>query len=341
MINLNIIKNRNIWLIFSGILVSLSIVSLFSWGLNFGIDFTGGNLLELKFSGQKPSVIEIREELKDLSLSSLTVQMTENDSVILRFKDDNPQIHKDIMGRLNSLSASLNVDSDKSSNIEVKMDEVSPEVIIESDSGIKAEIIENDLSENNETFVEELRFDSVGPSVGKELKSKSFNTIFLVLIIIVLYISLVFRKVSRPVSSWKYGIAAIVALFHDVLIVLGVFAVLGRFYNTEINTPFIAAILTVLGYSVNDTIIVFDRIRENLPKSVDNFVDTINKSINQTLIRSLNTSFTTLLALIAIILFGGATIREFVLALAIGIFVGTYSSIFIASPILVWFSRKR
>ncbi|MFA5644165.1 MAG: protein translocase subunit SecF [Patescibacteria group bacterium] len=341
MINLNIIKNRNIWLIFSGILVSLSIVSLFSWGLNFGIDFTGGNLLELKFSGQKPSVIEIREELKDLSLSSLTVQMTETDSVILRFKDDNPQIHKDIMDRLNSLSASLNVDSDKNSNIEVKMDEASPEVIIESDSGIKAEIIENDLSENNETFVEELRFDSVGPSIGKELKSKSFNTIFLVLIIIVLYISLVFRKVSRPVSSWKYGIAAIVALFHDVLIVLGVFAVLGRFYNTEINTPFIAAILTVLGYSVNDTIIVFDRIRENLPKSVDNFVDTINKSINQTLVRSLNTSFTTLLALIAIILFGGATIREFVLALAIGIFIGTYSSIFIASPILVWFSRKR
>ncbi|HOZ53331.1 MAG TPA: protein translocase subunit SecF [bacterium] len=295
MINLNVIKNRKIWLSFSGILVALSIVAVLTWGLKFGIDFTGGSLLEVQFNGEKQlSAVEIREALQDLSLNSLIVQPTESNSIILRFKDDSEDIHQSVLEKIGSLAE-----------------------------------------------IEELRYEAVGPSIGKELKSKSFNTIFLVLIIIVLYIALVFKKVSKPVSSWKYGIASIVALFHDIIIVLGVFAVLGKFFNTEINTPFIAAILTVLGYSINDTIIVFDRIRENLPKSSENFMNTINKSINQTLVRSINTSFTTILALLAIIIFGGSSIRDFVLALAVGIFIGTYSSIFVASPMLVWFDKRR
>lgn len=295
MINLNVIKNRKIWLSFSGVLVALSIVAILTWGLKFGIDFTGGSLLELQFKGEKQlSAVEIRESLQGLDLNSLTVQPTENNSVILRFKDDSEDIHQNVVGRIEGLAE-----------------------------------------------IEELRYEAVGPSIGKELKSKSFNTIFLVLVIIVLYIALVFKKVSKPVSSWKYGIASIVALFHDIIIVLGVFAVLGKFFNTEINTPFIAAILTVLGYSINDTIIIFDRIRENLPKSSENFMNTINKSINQTLVRSINTSFTTILVLLAIIMFGGNSIRDFVLALAVGIFIGTYSSIFVASPILVWFDKRK
>ncbi len=295
MINLNVIKNRKIWLSFSGVLVALSIVAILTWGLKFGIDFTGGSLLELQFKGEKQlSAVEIRESLQGLNLNSLTVQPTENNSVILRFKDDSEDVHQRVIEKISSLAE-----------------------------------------------IEELRYETVGPSIGKELKSKSFNTIFLVLIIIVLYIALVFKKVSKPVSSWKYGIASIVALFHDIIIVLGVFAVLGKFFNTEINTPFIAAILTVLGYSINDTIIIFDRIRENLPKSSENFMNTINKSINQTLVRSINTSFTTILALLAIIVFGGNSIRDFVLALAVGIFIGTFSSIFVASPILVWFDKRR
>lgn len=319
MVNLNVIKNRKIWLTVSGLLVSLSIVSLALWGLNFGIDFTGGSLLEVKFNSQEVSVSEVRDNLSSLNLNSLTIQPTESGSMILRFKNDNPELHSQIMEKLNSL-----VSVDGGQPVEVDL------------SGVAV-----DVEAQTNKSVEELRFDSVGPSIGKELKSKSFNTIFLVLIIIVLYVSLVFKKVSKPVSSWKYGIAAIIALFHDVLIVLGVFSVLGKFYNVEVNTPFIAAVLTVLGYSVNDTIIIFDRIRENLPKSVDNFMNTINKSINQTLSRSINTSFTTILVLLAIIFFGGGTIRDFVLALAIGIFVGTYSSIFIASPMLVWFDNLR
>ena len=294
MSNLSIIGKRKIFVTISAILVTASIVALSLWGLNFGIDFTGGSLLELKFEGQAPSATEIRTELADLNLNSLSVQATDDNSIIFRFKDESKQAYSSI---------------------------------------------KNTVGEKY-TF-EELRYDVVGPSIGKELKSKSFNTTLIVLVMIVLYIAFAFRKVSKPVSSWNYGIAAIIALAHDVLIVLGVFAFLGKFYGTEVNTPFIAAILTVLGYSVNDTIIVFDRIRENLPKSQDSFIATIGKSINQTLTRSINTSFTTLLALLAIIIFGGASIKEFVVALAIGIFVGTYSSIFVASPIVIAFNRKR
>lgn len=312
MVNLKVVKNRKIWLSLSALLMATSIVFIFLWGFNFGIDFTGGSLMEVKFSENSPSAFEIRDKLNDLNLSSLSVQPTEDGTFILKFKQIDNGTHDLVFERLNQYALDLNSSSvDQADEGEVK------------------------------TFFEELRFDSVGPSIGKELKSKSFNTVAIVLILIILYVAFVFRKVSKPVSSWNYGISAIVALFHDVLIVLGVFAFLGKFYGTEINTPFIAAILTVLGYSVNDTIIVFDRIRENLPKSDDSFVGTIDKSINQTLVRSINTSFTTLLVLLAILFFGGKTIMDFVLALSIGIFVGTYSSIFIASPLLVMFDKRR
>ncbi len=191
------------------------------------------------------------------------------------------------------------------------------------------------IKDKKDASLKELQFDAVGPSIGQELKSKSFNATAIVFIMIILYISIAFRKVSKPVSSWKYGVAAIVALVHDVLFILGVFAVLGHYYGVEVNTPFIAAVLTVLGYSVSDTIIVFDRIRENLPKSQEDFENTVNRSVNQTITRSINTSFSAILALLAVLFFGGTTIKDFALALIIGIFVGTYSSIFVASPVLV------
>jgi preprotein translocase subunit SecF len=135
--------------------------------------------------------------------------------------------------------------------------------------------------------------------------------------------------------------ATIISLLHDVLIVLGFFAYLGHFYNVEVNTSFVAAVLTVLGFSVHDTIVVFDRIRENLPRSNDNFAGTVNTSLNQTLTRSINTSLTVLLVLLAITVMGGASIHNFALALLIGIFFGTYSSIFLASPLLVVFENLR
>ena len=192
----------------------------------------------------------------------------------------------------------------------------------------------------------EKRFDSFGPVVGEELKKKAIYQLLLVSLGIVLYIAYAFRKVARPITPWQFGLAAIIALVHDLLIVLGIFSLLGHFYNVEVDSLFVTAILTVLGFSVHDTIIVFDRIRENLKVYAGQSVEFIvNHSISQTLVRSLNTSLTVLFVLLAMLLFGGETIRYFVLALFIGIAAGTYSSIFVAAPILVlfqnWKNRKR
>ncbi len=191
--------------------------------------------------------------------------------------------------------------------------------------------------------MEELKFDSVGPIIGNELKSQSMSAIVIVLLAIIFYIAMVFRKLSRTISGWAMGIAAIVALAHDVIIPIGVFALLGHFYGIEISAVFVAAILTVLGYSVSDTVVVFDRVRENIIKGGvgEGFGAVVHKSIMQTLTRSLNTTFTTLLSLIAIYLFGGESIKYFALALIMGIFLGAYSSIFVASPLLVWWNRKK
>ncbi len=184
--------------------------------------------------------------------------------------------------------------------------------------------------------VEELRFESIGPVIGQELKQKTKIVIFLSLLAIVLYIAFAFRKVSRPVASWQYGIASLVALFHDVLIPIGIFSILGKFYGVQITIPVAVALLTILGYSINNTVVVFDRIRENLLKKIGaTFEETVNKGLNQTLVRSINTSLTTLFVLSAIFFLGGATLKYFALALILGIIAGTYSSIFLASPILV------
>jgi preprotein translocase subunit SecF len=191
--------------------------------------------------------------------------------------------------------------------------------------------------------LEEMRFDSIGPVIGDELRQTATVGIVVTLLLIASYVAFAFRKVSEPVKSWKYGTLTIVAAFHDVLITVGAFSVLGHFYGWEIGTAFVAATLTILGYSINDTVVVFDRARENLlRRAADTFDETIELSITQTLTRSINTSITTLLALVAIFLLGGDSTRPFALALIIGISVGTYSSLFLASPLLVeWEKRKK
>lgn len=192
---------------------------------------------------------------------------------------------------------------------------------------------------------EEKRYESIGPIVGEQLTRKALYQLVLVSLGIIFYIAYAFRKVTRPVSSWQFGVAAIVSLLHDLLVVLGIFSILGHFFEIEVDSMFVTAMLTVLGFSVHDTIIVFDRIRENLRVYAGQSMEfVVNHSISQTLVRSLNTSVTVLLVLLALMLFGGVTIRYFVLALFIGIIAGTYSSIFVASPILVlwqnWKKRK-
>lgn len=187
----------------------------------------------------------------------------------------------------------------------------------------------------------EKQFQTIGPSISAELKQKSYSAILLVLIAIILYIAFAFRKVSRPVSAWKYGVCAVLALSHDIFIPVGIFAALGHYKGVEIDTLFVTALLTILGFSVHDTIVVFDRIRENLLKySKESFEQVVDRSVNQTMVRSVSTSFTVLLVLLAVFFFGGATIKYFVFTLILGVIFGTYSSIFVASPLLVLWQRR-
>ncbi len=191
---------------------------------------------------------------------------------------------------------------------------------------------------------EEKRFETIGPVIGQELTRKAKEAVILALIAIILYIAWAFRKLSRIFGkgeSWRYGLGALLALFHDVIILVGFFSLLGVLKGVEIDTAFITAILIVLGYSVNDTVVVYDRIRENLlTYHSKDLASTINLSINEVLVRSLNTTLTTILVLLVIYLFGGASIKNFTLAMMIGIGIGAWSSIAIASPFLL-FKRKK
>ncbi|MFA6099590.1 MAG: protein translocase subunit SecF [Patescibacteria group bacterium] len=186
--------------------------------------------------------------------------------------------------------------------------------------------------------ITELRFDSIGPVIGQELRSKSIFALVIVFVAIMIYIAYAFRKVAVPIASWKYGFITALTAFHDVIVPIGLFALLGKLHGLEVGTTFVAAILTVMGFSIHDTIVVLDRVRENLQRTSGLFEDIVNTSLNQTIVRSINTTVATLLALIAVYLFGGSTVRDFSLALIVGIAVGAYSSIFIAAPLLVtWY----
>ena len=197
--------------------------------------------------------------------------------------------------------------------------------------------------------VHEVQFNSIGPSIGAELVKKAWTAIVLVTLSIIAFIAFAFRKVSKPIPSWKYGIVAIITLLHDILIPLGLFAYLGYVRGAELDALFIVALLTILGISINDTIVVFDRIRENLRRNEESnrhesFKEVVSRSISQTIVRSINTSVTVIIVLFALFYLGPAATQDFALTLIVGMIAGTYSSIFLASPLLVvWdnWSRKR
>ena len=304
---INFTKYSPVYYIFSGLLIVASIVSLAVFGLKFGIEFTGGSSLEVIFSDSRPSNDEVMKAISELNLGEVIIQPVDQKGMLLRFKEIDEPTHQQIVSKLKELKP-----------------------------------------------LEEKRFELVGPSIGKELEQKTVVAISLTLVAITLYIAFAFRKVSKPVASWKYGIASLIALFHDIIIPLGIFSVLGKFFNAEITTPIVTALLTILGFSVHDTIVIFDRIRENLLtpyrfsdnklgkpanlKPAELFESTVNRSLNQTLGRSINTVLTVLIVLFAIFFFGGLTLKYFALALIVGIISGAYSSIFIASALLVtWF----
>ncbi len=198
------------------------------------------------------------------------------------------------------------------------------------------------LSQNGISPLEEKSFNSIGPSVGRELTRKAIVAIILVSLAIILFIAFSFRKVSKPVSSWKYGVMAIIALLHDVIIPIGIFAVLSHFYGAEVDTLFVVAVLTILGLSVSDTIVIFDRIRENLRNKIsDSFKETVGKSLDQSYMRSVFTSITVIIVLLSLFFFGPESTKYFALMLTAGMFFGTYSSIFLASPLLVLLEERQ
>lgn len=286
-----IIETAKYWGAFSLVAVIASIAAWCIWGLNFGIDFTGGTSMQVFFSSAdtRPTVEELTQKLDDIGIDEPRVQTAGDTGMVMKMQ---------------------HIENDQRQAI---------------------------LDAYAEQGIQEETYVSVGPTLGEELKHKAASALILVLLAIIGYISYAFRTISKgPVPSWVFGVGAIVALIHDIIIVLGVFIVLGAFYDVQIDALFVTALLTILGFSVHDTIVVYDRIREGLkeyPKK--DFTTIMNESISSTLVRSLNTSITTLLVLLTLVVFGGASIQYFVLALIIGILSGTYSSIFIASPLLL------
>jgi preprotein translocase subunit SecF len=290
---LNVIGSSKIWFAISAVLVVASIVAVATLGLQYGIDFTGGSLIEVEAPGVSTETLD--QELTAAGFDAV-VQAGEGEGKFIRLANITEEQHQQILSTLQATHPELT----------------------------------------------ETRFDSVGPVIGDELKKASITAVILLLTLIGLYVAWAFRRVSEPVASWKYGVVTLLAAVHDVIIPIGAFAVLGHFFGYQVDTAFVAAMLTILGYSINDTIVVFDRTRENLVRhrhSTKSFSEIVNQSVTETLGRSFNTTLTTLLPLIAIFVIGGPTTRPFVLALIIGIVSGAYSSIFFASPLLVLWDK--
>jgi len=288
-----IIKNKKIFVTISAIFVSLSIFSIIFFGLNFGIDFKGGSLLEVEYTNIRPEQSVVEDSIETLSIGSVLMQPMGDMGYSIKARD-----------------------------------------ISENEKNSILEVLGSDAKE--------ISFTSIGPSVGAELVRKSILCFILVALGIILFIAFSFRKVSKPVSSWKYGIIAVVALVHDVIISAGVFSVLSHFTGAEADTLFVVAILTVLGLSVSDTIVVFDRIRENIRIGhFKSFEETVGRSINQVYTRSIATSSTVIIALLALVFFGPESTKTFAMMLTAGMFFGTYSSIFLASPLLVLTSKVK
>lgn len=291
----------------SGGMAVAAIIAIAMFGLNLGIDFKGGTLLELKFSEPvvKEKLVGVFNELdpdfKEADLAGAQVVESGENSYVVKTKYLTSEIHEQII---------------------TKMKDRLP------------------------AFTEP-RFNTIGPVIGETLLNKAILACGLALVMIVFYLAFAFRRIPKEVSPWRFGISAVVALVHDIIIVAGIFAVLGHFAGVEINALFITAVLTVFGFSVHDSIVVLDRLRENLlhAPAGETLDETANKALNQTLGRSINTSVSVLLSLIAVLIFGSSSIFYFVLALTIGIFIGTYSSIFLATPLVVvwnnWASKRK
>jgi preprotein translocase subunit SecF len=328
------------------------VVLLATIGLKPGIDFSGGSLLEVSFSGERPEAQAMRDALAPLDLGTVAVQPAGEDGYIIKTRFVSEEEHQNVLqtirkkfevrGESSNEPTPVSATVDANGVITINESLESDWITVGGEDGDAADLVDENGEPLPENRVIEKRVETIGASVSSHLKSRAFSTAIVVMLAIIVYVAYAFRKVSKPVKSWKFGVTAIIALIHDVTIVMGIFVLLGYYLGVEVNIPFVVALLTILGYSVNDTIVVFDRVRENLiTYGYDRFEEVVNRGVNDTLVRSLNTSVTTLLVLVALFLFGGGTIKYFSLALIAGVIVGTYSSIFLASPLLVEWEKLR
>lgn len=287
-----IVNNRKFFFLLSALLIAGSVLAIWIYGFNLGIDFKGGSILEVSYESARPSLETTRGELDKLGLGNYLLTPSGDNKFILKARDLSPT---------------------------------------------EKVVVMSAFQKDPNNIAKEEKFNSLGPVVGSQLKNKALIAIAIVILCIVLFITFAFRKVSRPVASWKYGFATIVALAHDVVIPTGVFVAWSHFNGGEIDLLFVTALLAILGYSVHDTIVVFDRVRENLRNGngKEPFVETVGKSVTQTFGRSINTSLTIFISLAALYFLGGETTKDFAFVLLVGVIAGTYSSIFVASPLLV------
>ncbi|MBI4193217.1 MAG: protein translocase subunit SecF [Candidatus Colwellbacteria bacterium] len=297
---MDIIAHKVIFLTVSGILVAASVAAIAIFGFRPGIDFSGGTLWEVRFTDN---------ETGGTTAANLTEALAE-------------------LG----VEQALVTTGQTASDFLIRARELTEEDHQAAKAG---------LTESLGVF-EELSFETIGSTVGGELASRALKAFIFVIIGISLYIAFAFRKVSRPVRSWQYGVTTLVTLFHDAAIPAGLFALLGRYQGVEVGTSFIVALLVVMGFSVHDTIVVFDRIRENIKGAQGGkpFAEVVNDSVLQTMARSVNTSLTLILVLVALFFFGSPVLSYFILAIAVGTIVGTYSSVFVASPLLTLWKRS-
>ncbi len=331
---LKFIKKSKVWFSFSGLLIAIAVISMFAFGLNLGIDFKGGTLLEFRFEEEisKETLANTLKEIEENKDSAEAAEIPEvTPETTTDSTEEEPMLRADKTGLLDLSGIKITESGENSFIVKTKyLTSETHDQLIDQMRGKLPKFTEP-------------RFTTIGPVIGKTLLHKAVIAIIFALVMIIVYVAFAFRKIPKEVSPWRFGATAIVALLHDVIIVTGVFVILGQFLSVEIDALFITAMLTVFGYSVNDTIVVLDRLRENLIHgSNDTLAQSADKALSQTLARSINTSVSTLITLIAVLLWGSPTIFYFVLALTIGTAIGTYSSIFLATPLLVnWNTRRR
>jgi preprotein translocase subunit SecF len=324
-----IVNHRKFFYTFSTILVIASILAICIWGLDLGIDFKGGTLVELNyptgagsaFPNGRPDQATVLSQISSIAAVAPnlepSIQPTGDTGYIIRLR---------------------NVTEPEKVALENALGVTSGATAVSASSTVSSTTTASSTTLGS---VQEKQFDSIGPVLGAQAARASIMAIIFVVLAIVLFIAFAFRKVSQPISSWKYGWVAIIGLIHNVIIPTGLFAVLGHFYGYEVDTLFVTALLVVLGFSVHDTIVVFDRVRENLrhAPAKKTFAEIVGESINQTFTRSINTSLTALFALVVLYFVGGESTQHFALTLIVGIAAGTYSSICIGSPLLVTWEK--